>query len=58
MDNGAVVTAVNVGEGASVCHWAAVAGNVTVLHYLLNNGGDMHGVDKRGYNSLIHAVTK
>jgi hypothetical protein len=58
IDNGANVNAVNVKEGASVLHWAAIAGDVKVLVCLLKHGADIHGIDKRGYNCLIHAVKK
>ena len=56
VDNGAKVNAVNVKEGASVLHWAAIAGNIKAIRFLLSRGADIHGIDKRGYNSLMHAV--
>jgi palmitoyltransferase ZDHHC13/17 len=52
----AAVNAVNATEGASVLHWACIAGNVRVVHLLRLRGADMHAADKRGYNALHHAV--
>ena len=52
-------TAIDVGndtEGATPLHWAALGGRLRNLHFLVSSGGNLHAVDKRGYNSLLHAA--
>ena len=55
IDSGGNVNAVNATEGASVLHWACIAGNVRAVHLLRQRGADLHHADKRGYNALLHA---
>ena len=46
----------NESEAATPVHWAAIGGRVRSLHLLVCAGGNLHAVDKRGYNALLHAA--
>ncbi|KAF2074666.1 hypothetical protein CYY_004016 [Polysphondylium violaceum] len=46
----------NTDELQTPFHWACIGGNAYLVKYMLNNGGDPHLQDKRGYNSMLHAV--
>ncbi|EFA82297.1 putative ankyrin repeat protein [Heterostelium album PN500] len=55
LDNGASVDIENHTEGQTALHWACISTEPTIVHRLIDAGADPHKVDKRGYNSLLHA---
>ena len=56
VEHGARIDLGNATEAATPLHWAALGGRARTLHYLVTCGGNLHGVDKRGYNALLHAA--
>ena len=43
-------------DGRTYLFWAASQGNVELIHYLLEQGSDIHAKDSKGYTPITFAA--
>ncbi|GAM19071.1 hypothetical protein SAMD00019534_022460 [Acytostelium subglobosum LB1] len=56
IDNGALLDVENHDEGQTPLHWSCISTEASIVYRLVEAGADVHKLDKRGYNALMHAA--